>query len=825
MNIKHRKYAVQDISSPVREGRTQQRASEGETSPSKKDLAGGYKDWNQVGTELGMSLVTSSIGGAFGAAGAAVKGVGGVAGVAVRTGLTAAEKTATKAATALVASGGDWSKVKDSFDDFEDWGGIVADTAGSFVTNTMGAFNSFDANGNLLNDKTFSMGSVGKLNSLGGGLVSSALNYGLTGETTLNVLNLADLGGGYNVGLLEVTLSKKNGISSRFGTGGLDVSASGIKTAYSGYKESSKIVDYKYGSLEQKSTLNAVNMMGWSGSGAAEVISKDIWDGKINVKYEKLAYDENNKVYGYHDAKEGKTITLNSSLLGGGTEESAKLGAVMTHEGVHANGDRIEAHAHLAALEMYSGVTEKFGLEGDGAFSREMLVGINNPANWNPNEGDRDYYKVISRQNGIATVIPEYDKDGHLIPDLTIEYQYENGDIIKSRTISVDNLGQAGTLGEIVGLERAQELFNGVSLDNAGLYTDQTLKDVLKMSETEIYNARKSGQIDISGLDQSTMYMLVGEALLYHSGADYNYDKKMWYDKKTGGELTSLSVCGEPITLSDTPLTGALNVQKVNGVYEYTTIQEEINRNIFTYFVMKEDFGRRSEYVGLDSITVHQYDLNGNEILPETPGANVFTGWTTVQSMPSVENNKDQNVEIKREDFYMDAEITLGSWYNGESETVLKSLVGPETVAEGFVAYTISTWTGKENKLLGLKPGDTYLYASGGTNINGDSISAFGYTALDSYARLLQHIAQNGGNTGCLVTNDHSFPAYTNYLRNDLGLKDNTTVFGNISNVTTYIPSIKKDLYVTPYTEVSQYPKEPSFYRPMVNLKKRKGTK
>ena len=106
--------------------------------------------------------------------------------------------------------------------------------------------------------------------------------------------------------------------------------------------------------------------------------------------------------------------------------------------------------------------------------------------------------------------------------------------------------------------------------------------------------------------------------------------------------------------------------------------------------------------------------------------------------------------------------------------------------------------------------------------------SESGHTLLDSYARLLQHIAEGGGNTGCLVTNGHSFHDYTGYLRNDLGLEDDTVIFGEISNVMPYIPSISNDLYTAPVTGVSQhyqYPKEPEFYRPMVNLKKRKGTK
>ena len=45
------------------------------------DVAGGYKDWDEVGTELAISAATSVISAAGGAAGAAVQGIGGIGGV------------------------------------------------------------------------------------------------------------------------------------------------------------------------------------------------------------------------------------------------------------------------------------------------------------------------------------------------------------------------------------------------------------------------------------------------------------------------------------------------------------------------------------------------------------------------------------------------------------------------------------------------------------------------------------------------------------------------------------------------------------------------
>ena len=56
------------------------------------------------------------------------------------------------------------------------------------------------------------------------GLASAGLSYGLTGEATFNILNISDFGAGASSGLLEMTLSKDRGVTTRLGTGGTDLS-------------------------------------------------------------------------------------------------------------------------------------------------------------------------------------------------------------------------------------------------------------------------------------------------------------------------------------------------------------------------------------------------------------------------------------------------------------------------------------------------------------------------------------------------------------------------------------------------------------------------
>ena len=92
----------------------------------------------------------------------------------------------------------------------------------------------------------------------------------------------------------------------------------------------------------------------------------------------------NSNDYGNYTVGENK-IVLSENLLGGGKEASAKLATVMSHEGTHYNGKRVEAIAHLAGAETYAFLNNKFTLQADTSFSMEMISRIMNADNWKEN--------------------------------------------------------------------------------------------------------------------------------------------------------------------------------------------------------------------------------------------------------------------------------------------------------------------------------------------------------------------------------------------------------------------------------------------------------
>ena len=196
------------------------------------------------------------------------------------------------------------------------------------------------------------------LNNLAGGLASSAVSFAFTGNATFNILNLTDFGTRINGGLLELTVGK-DGISSKIGNGGTNISYSNIKSSIAGIKEASKVTDWKYGSLESSSNLNSINMLAYTNSKDNLKIAKDIWNENLAVEYG----DFEGNALGRAD-RESNTIYISDKLLGGGKEGSAQIASMFSHEGLHLDGYD-ELQARVGGYDTYAQLQEKFGVTGE----------------------------------------------------------------------------------------------------------------------------------------------------------------------------------------------------------------------------------------------------------------------------------------------------------------------------------------------------------------------------------------------------------------------------------------------------------------------------
>jgi hypothetical protein len=415
------------------------------------DLIGGYKEIGEVGVELGkktaISVVNAGIGaataGAGSAFGTAAAGANAGLNTVVKTGVSGAiadnfgtvigqtmlagaqtyvTGTATNAIEAIEWRDGNIGWNRDIFD--QGMNGLEANTlsamAGSLVTGSLGLVNMFDGNHIQLSDYVFNTANLQKFNGLMGGLTEAGVTYGMTGEAVFNVINAGMFTGNMsNTGLLELHVGE-NGINTRIGSAGVDISAGTITSSIGGLVETAKIgsakLDAIIGENRGLSTLNAINMLGYTEDGFNTDLARKIWNGKIKATYGALGYEDGNRIIGKYDENNAGQIMLSEDLLGMGKEEAAKLATVMAHEGTHAAGIRYEAIAHMQGYNTYSKLEEVFGLQGDTAFQGAIIQAFMNPASYRENTGNVDLW-TLTENGGLKVDGSGYlrDKDGKYI--------------------------------------------------------------------------------------------------------------------------------------------------------------------------------------------------------------------------------------------------------------------------------------------------------------------------------------------------------------------------------------------------------------------------
>jgi hypothetical protein len=294
------------------------------------DVAGGYKEWTEVGVEFGKKALStaasSKISELFKGVDATVgEMTAGLEKTIAKTGLGLTQGTMTNIATSPINSVTYSAKNGLGFDSdaFSKsiQAGLVSGAAQVTQTVTsglLGNINLKDGNGITLNGHTFDTNSIQKLNNFTGSLAGAGVTYAMTGEATFNALNLADLtGGALKSGLLEMHLGGENGFGMSIGTGGTDVSYGTVSAAMAGLKDAGRVTGAKLAALtgnkESVSTLNSVNMLGWTGNEYEQGLAKVIWEGKLKVIYADM--DPNN-LGQYEQGTDW--ITLNKTLLGGG---------------------------------------------------------------------------------------------------------------------------------------------------------------------------------------------------------------------------------------------------------------------------------------------------------------------------------------------------------------------------------------------------------------------------------------------------------------------------------------------------------------------------
>ena len=340
------------------------------------DASLGYKDWGNVALDFTKAAVGTGIS----------MGVGALSGVlgGVVDGLDSAAysaldklifKTEIASGTALLSSGSnallnglqyDYENKSWTYDDALALSAlsspsVLAASLGAgvnvFVGGGLREITSYDGLNRNLNSSLFNTNGINQFNTFIASLTSTSLEYLLTGETTLNLLNIADfsqytgLNSSIRKGLLEFNLGK-NGFSGKIGTGGLDISPSNLMLSLSGANDSLKIVAAKtlslFGNNNDIATLNTVNALSNTGSLSDLEIAENVWNNTIKVKY----IDFENGALGRAD-RDNNTIYITNRFVENTDDSAASLGSMLSHEYGHLCG-RDEFNARVEGYKTYS---------------------------------------------------------------------------------------------------------------------------------------------------------------------------------------------------------------------------------------------------------------------------------------------------------------------------------------------------------------------------------------------------------------------------------------------------------------------------------------
>ena len=639
------------------------------------DLSGGYKTADEIGKSLAMSAVTSALSMASGAAGAAAGLLGGAAGAVLKTGIGVSSGLTGKFLTGGIASGWNWSEMGKQWDDWDDWKGTVIDTAGSAVTNTMETAmlgNTMTKDGRIsgyTKVSGFNSGQIGQVKTLAGTagtITASAMEFGINGETTVNIVNTSDFLrntklAGVSSGLFALTFGK-NGVHTEISTAGRNYSITEIANTIGGTKAAG--IALRTNAYERKNgsgTGTALRSQYGFGDKKAQQQADDILHGRAELIRDnadtvtaggraKTVFDGKRKVY------------INGSNFDGTVESALAMGIALQHEayrdGIAESGAAQQAetvqsvykHTEMALRMANDGMAGKM-MNGVVSYMPELKSDIGNYNRYmfamaqakgdvakqrkayeqyaayvdGAYDSSGDYWKLKMYADGSHKIIFDGKKE------LSIDYLNEKEEVISTMTPDgqdMSDVGMAGSLVKILGVERTEQLLRSGYL-NSDLYSTQTLKDITNLSDAQIARIRRSGSLKGIKLTDAQKQSLLGEVLMKNAGASWEAGK--------GWQNTS----NIAMTIVDGKVRGNIMAEVRNGKYLYSTVNATVYRDPASWgSVTRGNEGKwqtHTELYGLDYILYEKQGINydGYDSL-------LLGQYQTVDNLTSEDNNRNQ---------------------------------------------------------------------------------------------------------------------------------------------------------------------------------------
>ncbi len=382
-----------------------------------------------------------------------------------------------------------------------------------------------------------------------------------------------------------------------FGTEGQNVSASNLSAAYKGintYYQNMKIYSSEENNIrEAKVGMRVLYSRGHSDT-EAEKLYNNLLSGTDNLEVGSKSTEEAETTLNNNG---GRTIRVAS--LGDDRMSRLHLGIILGHE-AHRDGEDNgalgQARETISSVFAHSAMAMEMERDYKGFIaSDKTLIEDVNKYNEAVTTGDMSSFAGHVLDNyDMSTDYWKLTRDGKLINDNKVALTWaDTGEMVVENS-ETSSISQALT--QYLGMERAEELL-GSNLMNSDLYDTQTLKDVLKLSDSEINRIQHSGTLSGLAISESQMLCLAGEALMKNNCLEW--ENNGWYGNDNASfKITDKNVAGQ-ITFSDT---------MKNGEFEKFTLIANVARNELSYKGKIGDLASQA----LDTVTIEKRDLDGN---------------------------------------------------------------------------------------------------------------------------------------------------------------------------------------------------------------------
>ena len=492
--------------------------------------------WGGFAKKGATSLGTSCVGGAFNTGfGGEFKGFQNNPfiqnSVFASTGMKAVELTANMAVSNGI-NAIEWDNGLDfnqkgfynSFEGPEAWAGVAAGTAGHFVNSQLNNWTLQTRAGTSFTgiSGAVDVEALKNFSSMAGNLTNTAVTYGITGNAKVNLLNtklfhrfgLQDRNGDpISTGLLEYSFGD-NGNQFSIGSGGVGIDLTSTLSSLKGLGVAGKISGMKWGGIEGNTRLETVAMYDNTSNAFNHSLARGLFDKSIDLKIGNGMSSEDIGYRGMYDTNNPNTITVNQDMLGNMTQEDyARIAAIVSHEGTHMAGNRVEAFAHQQGLGTYQELVTNLKLTGDTSFTNEMVSGVLNPESWKMNSGTADYWKRLDD----GTIVRDgkaglYDEDENLLRVATDEVGNQLSEMQSLQYYAEGGAAFRGMSDEqIAFISQFGSLSTTTDIDN-----QVKMRDNIILSYNDLQTQLDNGEISQNHFDSSMEQ-------LYGAMGDYNH--------------------------------------------------------------------------------------------------------------------------------------------------------------------------------------------------------------------------------------------------------------------------------------------------------------